>query len=87
MPDSSRKASIRVGNARRHSEERDEINRMVDIHRDPLMPNENRFDPAASRRIEMGVEAVSPKRSGTASGAEHCTVHGPEREAIGICSR
>jgi hypothetical protein len=43
---------------RRHPQERNEIDGVVDIHRDARLSDDQRLDPAASRGIEMGVEAV-----------------------------
>ena len=46
------------GYSRRQSQEGDEIDRMVDIHSDSRLADDERFDPTVSRRIEMRVEAV-----------------------------
>jgi hypothetical protein len=43
---------------RRHPQERHQIHRMVDIHSDARLSDDQRLDAATSRRIEMGVEAV-----------------------------
>src|SRR5271163_1915139 len=45
-------------NTRRHFEERDEIDGMVDVHPDPRLAGDERVDPTSSRRIEMRIKAV-----------------------------
>jgi hypothetical protein len=45
------------GYSRRQSQEREEIDGMVDIYFDSRLADDERFDPTVSRRIEMRVEA------------------------------
>ena len=58
MPDCSRKVERPRAHGRRHFEERDEIDGIVDIHPDPRMADDERLDPLRSRRIEMRVKTV-----------------------------
>jgi hypothetical protein len=60
------------GCRRRHSQKSDEVDGMVDVHSDSRLANDERVDPAASRRIEMRVKTVfaEPQRNGVRRGAD-----------------
>ena len=53
-------------------QERDEIDGIVDIHPDPGMADDKRFDPLGSRRIEMRIKTVfaEPQRNGVGRRAD-----------------
>ena len=56
---------------------------MVDVHPDPRLSDDQRLDPAGSRRIEMRVEAVVAETQRNASCGKQMIVFDPSPSCAG----